>query len=58
MPQSHAFLSPAMYDAAGAVLMGQPATVPAKATADSPSPRPAPVEGTFRLLVVKHMPPG
>jgi alkylation response protein AidB-like acyl-CoA dehydrogenase len=29
VPQSHAFLSPAMYDAAGAVLMGQPATVPA-----------------------------
>ncbi|MFW3168777.1 acyl-CoA dehydrogenase family protein [Geodermatophilus sp. CPCC 206100] len=29
VPQEHAFLSPAMYDAAGAVLMGQPATVPA-----------------------------
>ncbi|MDH2414365.1 acyl-CoA dehydrogenase family protein [Nocardioides sp. CER19] len=29
VPQSHAFLSPAMYDAAGAVLMGQPASVPA-----------------------------
>lgn len=27
--QTHAFLSPAMYDAAGAVLMGQPPTVPA-----------------------------
>lgn len=27
--QAHAFLSPAMYDAAGAVLMGRPATVPA-----------------------------
>jgi alkylation response protein AidB-like acyl-CoA dehydrogenase len=29
VPQEHAFLSPAIYDAAGAVLMGQPATVPA-----------------------------
>jgi alkylation response protein AidB-like acyl-CoA dehydrogenase len=29
VPQEHAFLSPAMYDAAGAVFMGQPATVPA-----------------------------
>ncbi|GAA4091249.1 flavin-dependent monooxygenase [Nocardioides kongjuensis] len=29
VPQSHAFLSPAMYDAAGAVLMGEPPTVPA-----------------------------
>jgi alkylation response protein AidB-like acyl-CoA dehydrogenase len=29
VPQEHAFLSPAMFDAAGAVLMGQPATVPA-----------------------------
>jgi alkylation response protein AidB-like acyl-CoA dehydrogenase len=29
VPQEHAFLSPAMYDAAGAVLMGQPATIPA-----------------------------
>jgi alkylation response protein AidB-like acyl-CoA dehydrogenase len=29
VPQEHAFLSPAMYDAAGAVLMGQPPTVPA-----------------------------
>ena len=29
VPQEHAFLSPAMYDAAGAVLMGRPATVPA-----------------------------
>ncbi|RAG87033.1 flavin-dependent monooxygenase [Streptacidiphilus pinicola] len=29
VPQSHAFLSPMMYDAAGAVLMGLPATVPA-----------------------------
>jgi alkylation response protein AidB-like acyl-CoA dehydrogenase len=29
VPQEHAFLSPAIYDAAGAVLMGQQATVPA-----------------------------
>lgn len=29
VPQEHAFLSPAMYDAAGAVFMGLPATVPA-----------------------------
>ena len=29
VPQEHAFLSPAMYDAAGAVLMGRPPTVPA-----------------------------
>jgi alkylation response protein AidB-like acyl-CoA dehydrogenase len=29
VPQEHAFLSPAMYDAAGAVLMGLPPTVPA-----------------------------
>jgi alkylation response protein AidB-like acyl-CoA dehydrogenase len=29
VPQEHAFLNPAIYDAAGAVLMGQPATVPA-----------------------------
>ncbi|SEH00230.1 Acyl-CoA dehydrogenase [Nonomuraea solani] len=29
VPQEHAFLSPAMYDAAGAVLMGHPPTVPA-----------------------------
>jgi indole-3-acetate monooxygenase len=29
VPQEHAFLSPAIYDAAGAVLMGRPATVPA-----------------------------
>ncbi|MBB4683875.1 acyl-CoA dehydrogenase family protein [Amycolatopsis jiangsuensis] len=29
VPQSHAFLSLAMYDAAGAVFMGQPPTVPA-----------------------------
>lgn len=29
VPQEHAFLSLAMYDAAGAVLMGQPATIPA-----------------------------
>ena len=29
VPQEHAFLSPAMYDAAGAVLMGLPATIPA-----------------------------
>ncbi len=29
VPQEHAFLSPAMYDAAGAVFMGQPPTVPA-----------------------------
>ncbi|MET0821062.1 MAG: acyl-CoA dehydrogenase family protein [Aeromicrobium sp.] len=28
VPQQHAFLGPAMYDAAGAVLMGQPPTVP------------------------------
>ncbi|WP_188190442.1 acyl-CoA dehydrogenase family protein [Nonomuraea sp. SYSU D8015] len=28
VPQQHAFLSPAMYDAAGAVLMDQPPTVP------------------------------
>lgn len=29
VPQQHAFMSPAMYDAAGAVIMGLPATVPA-----------------------------
>ena len=29
VPQEHAFLSPAMYDAAGAVLMGLPPTAPA-----------------------------
>jgi len=29
VPQEHAFLSPAVYDAAGAVLMGQPPTMPA-----------------------------
>ncbi|SDM63474.1 acyl-CoA dehydrogenase family protein [Nonomuraea jiangxiensis] len=29
VPQQHAFLGPAMYDAAGAVLMGRPPTVPA-----------------------------
>jgi alkylation response protein AidB-like acyl-CoA dehydrogenase len=29
VPQEHAFLSPAIYDAAGAVLMGQPPTMPA-----------------------------
>lgn len=29
VPQEHAFLSPAMFDAAGAVFMGQPPTVPA-----------------------------
>lgn len=29
VPQSHAFLSLAMFDAAGAVFMGQPPTVPA-----------------------------
>lgn len=29
VPQQHAFLTPAMYDAAGAVLMGMPATAPA-----------------------------
>ncbi|WP_223166420.1 acyl-CoA dehydrogenase family protein [Nonomuraea sp. SYSU D8015] len=29
VPQEHAFLSPAMYDAAGAVFMGRPPTVPA-----------------------------
>lgn len=28
VPQQHAFLGPAMYDAGGAVLMGQPSTVP------------------------------
>lgn len=28
VPQQHAFLGPAMYDATGAVLMGQPPTVP------------------------------
>lgn len=28
VPQQHAFLGPAMYDAAGAVLMGQPPTIP------------------------------
>ncbi|EMD24510.1 acyl-CoA dehydrogenase family protein [Amycolatopsis azurea] len=28
VPRQHAFLGPAMYDAAGAVLMGQPPTVP------------------------------
>ncbi|WP_201761947.1 MULTISPECIES: hypothetical protein [unclassified Nonomuraea] len=29
VPQEHAFLNPAMYDAAGAVLMGRPPTAPA-----------------------------
>jgi alkylation response protein AidB-like acyl-CoA dehydrogenase len=29
VPQEHAFLSPTVYDAAGAVLMGQPPTMPA-----------------------------